>query len=111
MQKEPERTAGWTLQTHQQQTKGCQLGHAETHKLVYVAIYQHKEQRISNFTKQYGWDVHRTWAKAGLAPELESPSPIPANGSMSKWFTSHPMLTGSQCDFDDASQGIVEVCS
>lgn len=53
------------------------IGPVETHKLVYVATYQHKEQRISKFTKQYGWDVHRAWAKAGLAPELlESPSPI-----------------------------------
>ncbi|KAL3158975.1 hypothetical protein ABBQ32_011373 [Trebouxia sp. C0010 RCD-2024] len=59
-------------------TDARQLGPAETHKLVYVATFQHKEQRISKFTKQYGWDVHRTWAKAGLAPELlESPSPIP----------------------------------
>ncbi|KAL3143745.1 hypothetical protein ABBQ32_003577 [Trebouxia sp. C0010 RCD-2024] len=81
-------------------TDARQLGPAETHKLVYVATFQHKEQRISKFTKQYGWDVHRTWAKAGLAPELlESPSPTRGNGSMSKWNTSHPMLAGSRCDF------------
>lgn len=56
----------------------CQLGPAESHKLVYVATYKHQEQRIFKFTKQYGSDVHRTWAKAGLASEsLESPSPIP----------------------------------
>lgn len=51
-------------------TDARQLGPAQTHKLVYVATDQHKRRQISKFTKQYGWDVHRTWAKAGIAPNL-----------------------------------------
>ena len=61
-------------------TDACQLalGPAEIHKLAYVATHKHQEQQIFKFTRQYGSDVHRTWATAALAPEsLESPSPIP----------------------------------
>lgn len=39
-------------------------------KLVYVATDQHKQQQVVKFTKQYGWDVHRTWGEAGIAPML-----------------------------------------
>ena len=59
-------------------TDARQLGPAQTHKLVYAATDQHKQQQLSKFTKRYGWDVHRTWAKAGNAPKLlTSPTPIP----------------------------------
>lgn len=46
------------------------LGPADIRKLVYVATDQHKQQQVVKFTKQYGWDVHRTWGEAGIAPRL-----------------------------------------
>ena len=39
------------------------LGPADIRKLVYVATDQHKQQQVVKFTKQYGWDVHRTWGE------------------------------------------------
>jgi len=53
-------------------TNPCQSGPAKKHKLVYVATDQHKQQQVIKFTKQYGWDVHRAWAAADLAPKLVS---------------------------------------
>ena len=59
-------------------TNAHQLGPAQTQKLVYVATDQHKQQRIFKFAKQYGWDVHRSWAEAGIVPQLfTEPSPLP----------------------------------
>ncbi|DBA78990.1 TPA: hypothetical protein ACH3X1_008857 [Trebouxia sp. C0004] len=50
---------------------------AASGKLVYVATDRHKQQQVIKFTKQYGWDVHRAWATADLAPKLLlSPDPI-----------------------------------
>ena len=51
-------------------TNARQLGSAQTHKLVYVATDRHKQQQILKCTKRYGWDVHRSWAKAGIVPQL-----------------------------------------
>lgn len=51
------------------------LGPADIRKLVYVATDQHKQQQVVKFTKQYGWDVHRTWGEAGIAPMLLTPNP------------------------------------
>jgi len=49
-----------------------QLGPAQKHKLVYVAADQQNQQQVIKFTKRYGWDVHRAWAAADLAPKLLS---------------------------------------
>ena len=49
-----------------------QLGPAQKHRLVYVATDQHNQQQVIKFTKRYGWDVHRAWAAADLAPKLLS---------------------------------------
>jgi hypothetical protein len=59
-------------------TDARQLGPAQKHKLVYVATDQHKQQQVIKFTKQYGWDVHRAWAAADLAPKLSSPDQVVA---------------------------------
>jgi len=56
------------------------LGPADIRKLVYVATDQHKQQQVVKFTKQYGWDVHRTWGKAGIAPMLLTSNPPPNPG-------------------------------
>ena len=56
------------------------LGSADIRKLVYVATDQHKQQQVVKSTKQYGWDVHSTWGKAGIAPTLLTSNSIPNPG-------------------------------
>ena len=56
------------------------LGPADNRKLLYVATDQHEQQQVVKFTKQYGWDVHRTWGEAGIAPVLLTSNPTPTPG-------------------------------
>ena len=51
-------------------TDAYQLGPATTHKLVYLATNQQKQQYVVKFTQRYGVEVHEAWATAGLAPKL-----------------------------------------
>jgi len=51
-------------------TDACQLGSAKTHKLVYLATDQQKQQYVVKFTQRYGVDAHEAWATAELAPKL-----------------------------------------
>lgn len=51
-------------------TDAYQLGPATTHKLVYLATNQQKQQCIVKFTQTYGTEAHKAWAAAGLAPKL-----------------------------------------
>ena len=51
-------------------TDAYQLGPAKSHKLVYLATDQQKQQYVVKSTQRYGVDAHEAWATAELAPKL-----------------------------------------
>ncbi len=95
-----------------------QLGPAQMHKLVYVATDQHNQQQVIKFTQRYGWDVHRAWAAAGLAPKLlSSPDQVVAGTwqqvqmeylpSSAGWLTMRFLMQPLQVQLNHAPESCV----